>query len=183
MPGYGYTMGYILLTHTVTQTPHAGVGICRVWIWVWLVGSQVYLCSCLSHTDVQDYEWLKLVVCKATVKIFRLCYAQEEIIHLNIEVWCLQTAIHNEEWETSKAIAALCYDRFFSFCCTLSLLTFSPILVDSSLSPWTSISTNQFSHADYVVPFTFPLPFSFYDDVSLQLGQALLCSCTFSLLI
>ena len=36
------------------QTPHAGVGICWVWVQVWLVGPWVYPCSCLvsMHSHV-----------------------------------------------------------------------------------------------------------------------------------
>jgi hypothetical protein len=62
---------------------------------------------CHSRTNVQDYEWSKPAVREATVKFFRLCRAQEEIVCLNIEVRRLRTAIHDEEQKTSKAIAAL----------------------------------------------------------------------------
>ena len=64
--------------------------------------------------------------------------------------------------------------------CSFFAYRFPFIFIKSPLSPWTSISTDWFSCADYVVPLIhrFPSPsLLFYDDVSLRLGQALLGSC------
>ena len=74
-----------------------------------------------------------------------------------------------------------CYDCFFSLTMFSSCSPFLFFLVDFPLSPRTSISTDRFSRADYVVPLThrFPLPsLLFYNDASLRLGQALLGLCT-----
>ena len=47
-----------------------------------------------------------------------------------------------------------CYDHFFLFIVLFHCSSFPFILVNSSLPPRTSISTDWFSHADYIVPLT-----------------------------
>ena len=79
------------------------------------------------------------------------------------------------------SVNVYCYDHFFSLTMFYSCSSFLFFLVDSPLSPRTSISTDRFSPVHYVVPLThqFPLPsLLFYDDVFLRLGQALLGPCT-----
>lgn len=52
-------------------------------------------------------DWTKPAYCEATTKFFRLQQAQEEILQLNVEIWWLYTAIHDEK------IAVLTAIRFF----------------------------------------------------------------------
>ena len=54
MPGYGYTPGYISLTHTMTQTPRAGAGICWLWVWVWLGFTRAFVL--LSPMPIMDQD-------------------------------------------------------------------------------------------------------------------------------
>ncbi|KAF8452139.1 hypothetical protein L210DRAFT_834093, partial [Boletus edulis BED1] len=63
----------------------------------------------LQHTwdDVHDHIWAKPAVHEGMAKFFKLCRAKEEIIRLNVEIWCLRTAIYDEEVEVSKTIVSM----------------------------------------------------------------------------
>ncbi|KAI6012336.1 hypothetical protein EDC04DRAFT_2870900 [Pisolithus marmoratus] len=60
----------------------------------------------LQHVqdDIQECMCIKPAVCEATTKFFKLCCAKEEITKLNVEMCCLQMAIHDEEREVSQTI-------------------------------------------------------------------------------
>ncbi|KAG2159586.1 uncharacterized protein EDB93DRAFT_1067611, partial [Suillus bovinus] len=62
---------------------------------------------CHSHTDIRDADWTTPVHHEATVKYFKLQCAREEVQHLNIEVGCLRTAIHDKEIKTNATIDQL----------------------------------------------------------------------------
>ena len=63
----------------------------------------------LRHTrdDVREHIWARPAVRDATAKFFKLSRAKEEITRLNVEIRCLQTAIHSDEGEVSQTIADL----------------------------------------------------------------------------
>ncbi|KIK21692.1 hypothetical protein PISMIDRAFT_103613, partial [Pisolithus microcarpus 441] len=58
-----------------------------------------------AQDDIREHMWAKPAVREATTKFFKLCRAKEEIMRLNVEMRCLQTAIHDEEREASQTIA------------------------------------------------------------------------------
>jgi len=41
------------------------------------------------------------------MKFFKLCHAKEEMVHLNVEMRCLQTWIHDEDQQMTTVIAEL----------------------------------------------------------------------------
>ncbi|KAG6370016.1 hypothetical protein JVT61DRAFT_12534 [Boletus reticuloceps] len=60
-----------------------------------------------SREDVRSNDWTKPAYREATTKFFRLQRAREEILRLNIEIWRLYTAIHDEETAVLTAIRNL----------------------------------------------------------------------------
>ena len=57
-----------------------------------------------AQTDIQQEDWAKLVYWEATVKYFKLCWAREEVAHVEVEVHWLWTAIHDEEQAVKETI-------------------------------------------------------------------------------
>ncbi|KAG2056750.1 hypothetical protein BDR06DRAFT_981178 [Suillus hirtellus] len=60
-----------------------------------------------SHTDMRELDWAKPTHREGSVKFFKLCHVYEEVEHLNIEVHCLRTAIHDEGAQMSATINKL----------------------------------------------------------------------------
>lgn len=55
-----------------------------------------------SRQDVRSEPWTQPARREATIKYLKLCRAQEELVRLNIEMWCLRTWIHDETNLTIK---------------------------------------------------------------------------------
>ncbi|EGO04495.1 hypothetical protein SERLA73DRAFT_25601, partial [Serpula lacrymans var. lacrymans S7.3] len=60
-----------------------------------------------ARTDICMQDWTKPANRAACVKYFKLCRAREEIVRLNVEMCCLQTAIYNEENKVTQVIQEL----------------------------------------------------------------------------
>lgn len=60
-----------------------------------------------SREDMRSSDWTKPAYCEATTKFFKLQWACEEILQLNVEIQWLYTAIHDEENAVSAAIRDL----------------------------------------------------------------------------
>ena len=60
-----------------------------------------------SREDILHQPWVQIARREATVKYFKLCRAQEEVVRLNIEIRRLLTSIHDETAHTTQVISDL----------------------------------------------------------------------------
>ena len=60
-----------------------------------------------SREDIRHQPWVQVARREATVKYFKLCRAQEEVVRLNIEIRRLRTSIHDETAHTTQVISDL----------------------------------------------------------------------------
>jgi hypothetical protein len=58
----------------------------------------------LSRTDIRSDDWAKPAYREAMVKYFKLRCAHEELTRIEVEVCCLHTAIHDEEWDVRNVV-------------------------------------------------------------------------------